>query len=230
MGEDPENVFVSGAPGVENILNEELVSPDSLSEELDFDLTGDYFIVTFHPTTRQPGEEDTETNELMEAMKEYISKGFKFLITLPNSDTGSDNIRTILENLSNNYKESVKLVSSLGRKRFFTVLAGSKGIIGNSSSGLIEAPTFRIPTINIGNRQKGRIAGESVINVPAKKEHIADAIEKAVSPGFIAKIKSLSLHELNPYYKPDSKKLIANKLINLKPDGFKRFYDLAFEL
>ena len=226
MGESPENVFNYGSLGVENIFSTELFSLEELEKELKFDFSGRYFVVAFHPETRQPGEEMIQTQSFIKSIEYYINKGWKFIVTLPNSDTGNLSIAALFKDLALKHPENVYATPSLGKKKFFSSLAYSSGIIGNSSSGLIEAPSFHIPTINVGDRQKGRLRGPSVIDSECDTTSIIKAIGKGLSAEFNREIKELSQEELNPYYKKNVAENICNKLIKGNLSAIKKFYDL----
>ena len=226
MGEEPNRVYNVGAPGVENTLRSEILSLRELEKSIGFSLGDKYFVVTFHPVTKQPGSEKKQTSELIATLNKYIHQGWKFLVTMPNSDTHGSMVASMLSEWAFEYPKNVCLVKSLGRKRFFSALKHSHGIIGNSSSGIIEAPSFGIPTVNIGDRQKGRVKGPTVIDVSPDADFIYKAIEKAISPETKEKISILEISSLNPYYKPDTAENIVTHLLYDDLPPVKRFYDL----
>ena len=227
MGEKPENVFNTGALGVENILNTPLSPVDQLEDFIGLKLNSGYFVVTFHPVTREPGLEKQQTIALVNALEYFISRdNLKFIMTLPNSDTGADNVASVLKEWAAKFPENVACVKSLGRKLFFTALAGSKGMIGNSSAGLIEAPCFAIPTVNIGDRQKGRTKARSIIDSEPEKEAIIEAVNKALSSEFGEYLKTKSLAEITPYYKEGTSSTILSLLKTLPLTTNKTFHDL----
>lgn len=219
MGEAPQRVFYVGATGVENALNETLLTREELSNELDFDLSGDYAVVTCHPVTLEKSSSDAQINSLLSALSKF--KNLNFILTKANADAEGRIINKKLEEFEKENKNS-KLFSSLGMKKYLSALKYSKMVIGNSSSGIIEAPSFGIPTVNIGDRQKGRARSASVIDSDISSESIKKAIEIALTSNF-NNIK-------NPYEKQNTSENIAQKIsffmenenFNLK----KSFYDL----
>ncbi len=119
---------------------------------------------------------------------------------MPNSDTGGQTVAGIISNWANERTDSVIAVASLGRRRFYAAMHNAAAIVGNSSSGLIEAPSFGIPTLNVGDRQKGRAQGPSVINVVPDEKEIVKALDKVLSDEF----RSFARTAPNPYAKPDT--------------------------
>lgn len=222
LGEEPKNVYLVGASGVENSIKEELISKEELEKSINYNLGKSYGVVTYHPVTLGTNEAKDEIINLMDALVSI--ENMKFIITKANADAGGRIInKTILE-----YQEKYKniiLVDSLGLKRYLTALKYSDMVIGNSSSGLLEAPSFKIPTINIGKRQEGRIQAKSIINCNCKKEDILNAIKKASTKEFKESLKDIK----NPYGVGNTSSKIRDILIDrLKKDDIKLakdFYD-----
>lgn len=189
MGEEPQRVFNVGALGVDNILHDKFMTLSEFNESLK-ELTGDktidlnegFLLVTFHPVTRQPEEAESQTRALLCALEKV--KGRQILFTMPNSDTGGRVVGEMIKKWAAENSDHAICVTSLGRKRYYSALKHCGAVIGNSSSGLIEAPSFGVPTVNIGERQKGRAQGNTVINCTADTEGISAAIIKALSPEF----------------------------------------------
>lgn len=181
LGEDPDRVFNVGSLGVENIINLPEISIEELMESLNFDLSGNYSIVTFHPVTLEENTSEIQLRQLIDAMDEF--KDMKYIITKANADAGGRTINQIWDNASMSHMNWV-VVPSLGAKRYLTALKYSQMIIGNSSSGIIEAPALHVPTVNIGDRQKGRMMSESIICCKPETEDIVKAMRKALSPDF----------------------------------------------
>lgn len=204
-----ENVFRIGSLGVDNILNEDFLPLKDLEEFLGFELGDRYMVATFHPVTTQPGEEERQTKALLAALDRKLNEGWKVLFTLPNSDTGGKTVARLIKEWGERHKENVKIVASLGRRRFYSAMHNASAMIGNSSSGLIEAPTFGIPTLNIGDRQKGRAQGDSVINVGAEEEAISNGLDKVLSEEF----RAFARKAPNPYYMPDSLELAESLIV-----------------
>ncbi|MDD7642142.1 MAG: UDP-N-acetylglucosamine 2-epimerase [bacterium] len=177
MGEDPSRVFNVGALGVENILSEELLSRQELKEAVDLPADRDYAVVTFHPVTLEDETAENQVCELLVAMKQR--RDLFFLITKANSDAGGRRINELLEKETAGCP-NMKLVASLGMKRYLSAVKYAKFVLGNSSSGIIEAPAMQTPTVNIGDRQQGRIMAESIINCAPERSSILAAIDRAM--------------------------------------------------
>ena len=177
MGEEPERVFCVGALGVENILKEELLDRKTLGENVNFPAEKDYAVVTFHPVTMEPGTAEKQVRELFLAMRQKTE--LFYLITKANADAGGTRINEFMERETVKYS-NMKLVSSLGMKRYLSTVKYARFVLGNSSSGIIEAPSLGVPTVNIGDRQKGRIMADSVISCEPGCQSILDAMELAM--------------------------------------------------
>ena len=221
MGENPERVFWVGAPGAENIRKEILLPLEEVEQFLDFNLGNRYMVATFHPVTTQPGEEERQTTAFLNALSTKIKEGWKVLFTLPNSDTGGRRVAELIKEWAAENKDSVKAVASLGRRRYYSVLAHSSAAVGNSSSGLIEAPSFGIPTLNVGDRQKGRAQGASVVNCDATESSIIAGLDKVLSP----EMKEIASTAPNPYEKSGTVENIADKLLHYPLNKQKTFYE-----
>ncbi len=151
MGEDPDRVFNVEAVGVENVLHEELLSKNELEKLLQLNLSRSYAVVTFHPVTL---ENDSVEAQLLDEHSEYL-----YICTKANADAGGRKINQMLDDYAAQ-RENIAVYESLGMKRYLSAVKYAAMVIGNSSSGIIEVPSFRIPTINIGDRQKGRIQAD----------------------------------------------------------------------
>lgn len=192
LGESPDRVFCVGALGVENIMKEQLMKISELEESIGFKLDKPYAVVTFHPVTLENSSAQKQIIELLDACKTF--KNMKFIFTKANSDAEGRIINQEIDKFVINNEDALS-ITSLGMKRYLSALKYAKFVIGNSSSGIIEAPSFGIPTINIGDRQKGRIQADSVINCEPVKENIVNSINIAVGEEFISKSKQA----INPY-------------------------------
>lgn len=228
MGENPERIFNVGALGVDNILNTKLLSVEELSSQIGFDFSGDYLMCTFHPTTTEPGEAERQTDALLNVLKEMLSD-IKVVITLPNSDSEGRLIAEKMRQFADANKDRVLAVQSMGRVRYYSAVAGSKGVIGNSSSGLIEAPSLGVPTLNIGNRQKGRARGLTVIDCECNEGAIRQGIKLLLSP-FGQSLHS-DTQNPNPYAASSGESTLKSILSVLASTDFtslvpKAFHDL----
>lgn len=213
MGAIPENVFHSGAPGAD--IKEEALDYD---EEF-FTKTGlnpytPYIILAMHPVTLLEDKGLQEVKAVVEAMERFITRGYKVLLTMPNSDPGTAAISKLLTDWANSNPKNVIAVKSLGAKLFHYAMEHAAAIVGNSSAALIEAPTYRLPAVNVGRRQKGRAHGATVINIPAEKEKIIMALEAATSLEMKGVVMGQSIEALNPYYKKDAAEFISRTILD----------------
>lgn len=222
LGEDPARVFSVGALGVENIRKVQLMSKEELEQSIEFPLGDSYAVVTFHPVTLEKGSAQKQFNELIKALDSF---GMKYIITKANADAGGQIINQMIDDYAAS-RENVFAIASLGMKRYLSALSYCTMVIGNSSSGIVEAPSFYIPTINIGDRQRGRLTSESVIHCEPKKESIIEAIKKAESQEFREKISKIK----NPYEKNGTSEriveIIKDFLLSNRIDLKKKFYDI----
>ena len=177
LGEEPDRVFNVGALGVENALNAEKMSKEELEKNIDWELGESYAVLTFHPVTLDKQAPEEQVKELLDALDEITQ--IKILATKANADAGGHVINEMLEQYSKSH-ENLKLFDSLGMRRYLSAVEHSKFVIGNSSSGLIEVPALGVPTVNIGDRQKGRARGSSVIDCETGREDIVKAIKTAL--------------------------------------------------
>jgi len=222
LGEDPDRVFNVGAIGIENILNEKLLSKKELENELNISLSKPYAVVTYHPVTLENNSSEKQIESLLEVCKEY--KDLEFIFTKANADAEGRIINQYVDRYARE-NENIFAFTSLGMRNYLSALKYCKVVIGNSSSGIVEAPSFGIPTVNIGDRQKGRIQASSVINCEPNKESIRKALDLALSNEFIEKAKKT----VNPYGDGDTSskvvEVIKEHMINDKINLKKKFYD-----
>ena len=177
LGEQPETVFNVGAPGVDNILNLKLLEKKELERKLSIKFKKQNLLVTYHPVTLEENSAEQQFTELLAALDEF--KDTQLIFTKPNSDKGGRVIIDMMdEYVLNNPEKAVSFIS-MGQLNYLSTIRFMDAVVGNSSSGIIEVPVFNIPSVNIGNRQKGRITGPTIINCEAQKESIKSALEKA---------------------------------------------------
>jgi GDP/UDP-N,N'-diacetylbacillosamine 2-epimerase (hydrolysing) len=225
MGEDPSMVFNVGEPGVENCLKTQFMTRQELEESVGFSgVRGNYSVVTFHPETMGNNTEGEQVRSLIRAM-DYFSD-MSYIITLANADAGGHEINALWEAEGEKHKNWL-VVPSLGVRRYLSAVKNSCMVIGNSSSGIVEAPALRVPTVNIGDRQKGREMAESVICCEPETEMICKAMEKALNPVF--REKSREVH--SPFGDGRTSEQIVSILIQ-KLDGGemdleKPFFDIT---
>jgi UDP-N-acetylglucosamine 2-epimerase (non-hydrolysing)/GDP/UDP-N,N'-diacetylbacillosamine 2-epimerase (hydrolysing) len=207
MGENPENVFCLGAPGLENIYRLDLLSKADLCQKLLIPEDKKIGIVTYHPVTLQDNTAGYDISQVLKALKDFDD--IYWVFTYPNADTGGRAItreidRFILEN-----PQTGRIFSSLGQLRYLSLMKHAVLMVGNSSSGIIEAPSFRLPVVNIGDRQKGRIKGGNIVDVDVcRAEDISKAILLATSQTFIDSVKDMQ----SPYGTGNTSEGIVNKL------------------
>lgn len=176
MGESPDRVFNVGALGVENILNVKLLTKEEVCAQVGIPFDKKYAVVTFHPVTLEGEDVAPQVKELTNAMER--NNQYFYLITKANADVGGARVNELLEEYAQS-RENVKIVASLGMLRYLSALKYSEFALGNSSSGIIEAPALGIPTVNIGDRQKGRLMADTIINCDTSSKAICKAIQIA---------------------------------------------------
>ena len=227
LGESPDRVFKVGAMGPENALRVSKYTQRELEDSLGCRLGSRYAVLTFHPVTLEQNTAEAQTDALTEALSRFPD--ITFLCTKANADTEGRIINRKLEEYARVH-ENVYLFDSLGAKRYLSALQNALFAIGNSSSGLAEVPSFGIPTINIGDRQKGRMQGASVINCQPQADSIEKAIIKALSPEF----RAVAAAAGNPYGDGNTSykiaEIIHDLLVHRKLDLKKKFYDLEFDI
>lgn len=223
MGERPERVFCFGAPGLDSIHRLKLLNKQELANEMKLPVERQWGILTYHPVTHENNSGKNHIETLLNVVKGFSD--IYWIITLPNADTGSRAIIKEIEDFVHNNPEIACLFSSLGQLRYLSLLRNATIMVGNSSSGLIEAPSFELPVVNIGDRQKGRIRAANVIDVPiCDQGKLESAINKALSIGLRDSLKGLS----NPYGDGNASEKIVEILRNVSLSNIskKQFYEL----
>ena len=225
LGEHPNRVFNVGAMGIENIKKLRLLSKKELENSINFKLNKKNLLVTFHPVTLENNTSQEQFKELLDAIDELEDTNFIF--TKSNSDLNGRIINKMIDNYTRKNPEKSVSFISLGQFRYLNTLKYMDAVVGNSSSGLTEAPSFKIGTINIGDRQKGRIKASSVIDCEPKKKSITKAFTKLYSRDFISTLKT----SINLYGDGHSSQKIIDKIktTDLKTILKKSFFDLKFE-
>lgn len=221
LGEDPKRVFNVGAPGIENIKKVPLMDKKELESTLDgFTFNDKTILITYHPVTLENSTAEEQIQNLLSALNEYPD--IKIIFTLPNSDTDGRVIIRLINEYVSKHQEKAIAYPSLGLKRYLSALQFVKAVVGNSSSGIIEVPSFGIPTLNIGDRQKGRIAADSVINCGTSKKDILEALDKVLNSGHT------EIH--NPYEGKNTTSDILHVLKTYPLEGLiqKTFYNLKY--
>ena len=221
LGENPNRVFCVGGLGIDNILKLNLLSKQELEDSLDFKLSVKSMLVTFHPVTLEGNTSGDQMRELLASLSEF--KDYKIIFTMPNADTDGREIFKLIESFCLD-NHNCRACTSLGQLRYLSCLKYVDIVVGNSSSGLAEVPSFKIPTVNIGDRQKGRLKAGSVIDCSPKKNQITSAINRAVSLDFKESCKVIK----NPYGKGGASQKIVQTIesITLKDIIKKSFHDI----
>ncbi|MGM9967101.1 MAG: UDP-N-acetylglucosamine 2-epimerase [Rummeliibacillus sp.] len=227
LGENPENVYNVGALGVENIKNVKLLSKEEIEKSLNFIFNDDTIMVTYHPVTLDTLSTKNQFNQLLNVIDKH--QELKVIFTKANADTDGRIINSMIDEYVDKNKKRCIAFTSLGQVRYLSTLKLCKAVVGNSSSGIIEVPSFNIPTVDIGNRQKGRIASKSVIHCGYESREIEVAIKQAFSSDFNKNIKFYT----NPYEGVNtSQKIleIMEKNLDNKINIKKKFYDIDFHI
>lgn len=224
LGEDPERVFYVGAIGVQNALELKLMEKAELENSLGFSFGDKLLLVTFHPVTLENETVKQQCESLLAVLAELTE--FRIVFTLPNSDADGRLIMGLIKDFVSEHADRSIAFNSMGKIRYLSTLRYVSAVIGNSSSGIIEVPSFGVPTLDIGVRQKGRISSESVIHCGASLSEIKDGIDKVLS----IDTKRLADKSLNPYQKENTIENIINviKGYPLAKITTKSFYNFKY--
>lgn len=227
LGEHPDRVFAVGGIGIENALNMPLLSKEDLEKSIQFKLDKPYAVVTFHPVTLEDGQAQEQFDEILKAFSAHPEMNYIF--TKANADASGRIINQMIDGYVSANSNTVAF-ESLGALRYLSALQYARMVIGNSSSGLVEVPSFHIPTINIGDRQRGRLQADSVINCEPIYSDIIKAIDRAASNTFRERIQNVE----NPYgdgnTSPKIVQILKEKLLQNDINLKKTFYDVTFEV
>lgn len=224
MGENPDRVFNVGSLSIENLRNTELFTKEEIEQVLCFPIENS-LLTTFHPVTMECDSQKQQFRELLLALAEQ--KKYSIIFCKPNADTNRSELSNMLDHFSKKYPDRVKVVESLGVVRYLSAMKYCSGVVGNSSSGLFEAPSLKKGTVNIGNRQKGRICAASVLNCLPQKEDIKKALDTLSEESFIHLLKTVK----NPYEQENTSHKIATIIEKYlySENNIKIFYDLNSE-
>jgi len=221
LGESPDRVFKVGALGIENIRKLPLLSREDLEKEIDFSLGKQCILVTYHPVTLEQETAQIQFQNLLNAIDTI--DGLYAIFTKANADTEGRIINQMIDQYVATEKDATISFISMGQIRYLSAMKHVDAVVGNSSSGIIEAPSFKIPVVNIGDRQKGRIQAKSVINCFPTKDAIIKSIQQALSPEF-----RQSIHDMtNPYERENTARNIKEIIGHFDPKNIlkKEFYD-----
>jgi UDP-hydrolysing UDP-N-acetyl-D-glucosamine 2-epimerase len=222
LGESPERVFDVGALAIDNILNMNLLSRSELETDLGLKFGGLNLLVTFHPATQEHGAAQTQFAELLAALEDLPEA--RVVFTKPNADTDGRVLMPMIDQFVSRHATSAVAHTSLGTRRYLSTVKAVDAVVGNSSSGIIEVPYFGIATVDIGDRQKGRLRPRSVLSCAPERVAILDSIRKGISPEFRSDLKGMEL----PYGNGGAARLIRDTLAEVRIPGDlkKSFHDL----
>ena len=223
LGENPENVKNFGAPGLEHLKRSKLLSKKDLSEALNFDLKK-FFLFTYHSETLSTTPVEDQISEILKALDSFV--GYNILFTFPNADDGGKKIIESINNYVKRFPNRCLAMPSLGQEKYFSALSCCDLVLGNSSSGIIEAPAAGVPSINIGDRQLNRSSAKSVINCRNSMHDILNSIELGLSEDF----RNEKDIYANPYGEGKTSEKIISWLKKIKYKDKKIFYDLIQEV
>jgi GDP/UDP-N,N'-diacetylbacillosamine 2-epimerase (hydrolysing) len=221
LGETPDRVFDLGALGVENIKKIQLMTKHELETSIGFKLDRTFFLVTFHPVTLENETAGEQFGQLLAALDQF--QDHQCIFTQANADTDGKIINQMMYAYVDRHSDRCMAIPSLGYLRYLSAMKLCAAVVGNSSSGILEAPVFKVPTINIGDRQKGRVRMKSIIDCRPEQDAIMSAISNALSRDFVTSLQ----HMQNPYEKKKTAVQIKNILATTNLDAVikKEFYD-----
>jgi GDP/UDP-N,N'-diacetylbacillosamine 2-epimerase (hydrolysing) len=222
LGEHPNRVFNVGALGVENIRKVSMLEREELSQSIGFSLDCPFFLVTFHPVTLEHATAGKQLDELLVALEQFPEH--RVLLTKANADTEGQLINDRLDAYVAEHSGRCLAVTSLGLQRYLSAMRLCAAVVGNSSSGILEAPSFHVPTVNIGDRQKGRIRARSILDCEPNRASIQSALHLALSPEFIQSLEGLS----SPFEQQNTALSIVRHLatVDLQEIVKKSFHDI----
>ena len=220
MGEEPWRVTNVGALGVESIKKLQLLSKEDFEESIGVELKEKNLLITYHPQTLSSQSPQKQFGEVLKALENFNDT--LLIFTKANADAGGKVINAMIDEFVSKHANAIAF-TSLGQLRYFSALKYVDGVVGNSSSGILEVPSFQKPTVNIGNRQKGRLQADSIINTPIDSQKITNAIESIYSPEIQQKVQNSS----NPYESNETSQKIIENLKKYKRQTLleKGFYD-----
>ncbi len=224
LGEQPKNVFNVGAPAVENIKNLNLLSRIELESKYKINLNLKWILVTLHPTTHDTKKNLKTVKETFKALA-YLKK-YNILLTAPNSDPGFKEIENEIHRFIHTHSKRSKYIPNLGFKNYLSILPHVTVVLGNSSSGIVESPSFKVPAINIGDRQQGRVRAKNIIDCKESANLIIKAVLKANTPNFRAQLKQMK----SPFGNGEFSKNTIKVIKKIEPSKLRKkiFYDINY--
>jgi len=223
LGESPDRVFNVGATGIDNIKKLRLLSKYEIEDAIQYKLGKKNLLVTFHPVTLESATTKDQFQYLLDALEKF--KETNIIFTNANADTDGRIVNKMINNYVKNHSQSAVAFSSLGQLKYLSLMKYVDGVVGNSSSGILEAPSFKVGTVNIGDRQRGRIRANSVIDCLPSEASITDALQKLFSIEFTRSVKST----VSPFGEGGAAEKIVRVIESTSTDGIikKQFYDLS---
>lgn len=221
MGESPRSVLNVGAVGLDHVRRTSLMNRLELAQSLGFKIDGPYIVVTYHPVTALEESPENTFLSLLQALNKFSD--YQLIFTYPNADNGGRALIPLLEKYALQDPNRVLAIPSLGFRRYLSAISMASAVVGNSSSGIIEAPSFYTPSVNIGVRQLGRLAADSVVHCFADASAIEDALRIALSKEFSLACKDVT----NPYGQGNASSVIVEFLENGEIETNGKFYDIG---
>lgn len=213
LGEDPSRIFIVGSPSIESILSIKYTSKEKTFDKFQLDPKKNLILFVLHPLSTDPQD---ARNEMKIALESIVELSDQIIVIYPNADPGSKDMIKILHSYESKYLEKIKSYTNLPYEDYLHLLKYCNALVGNSSSGIIEAPSFHIPVINIGTRQKGRERADNIIDVPFKKDQISNALVMALyDEKFIHTVQNC----VNPYGEGKTSEIICSVLRDIKIDS-----------
>lgn len=211
MGEEPWRVTVSGAPSLDNLNSVKLMDSMALEHKFGLDLGTPPLLVTYHPVTLEHKDTDFQVSELLAALE---TCGLPLVFTQPNADTGGRTVNRLIHKFVTSHSQA-RMADNLGTQGYFSLMSLATAMVGNSSSGIIEAPSFQLPVVNIGSRQDGRVRAANVIDVGYVRDEILAGIQKSQETRFRDSLNNMS----NPYVQGKAAKTITDRLLDVELGG-----------
>ena len=222
LGENPAHVINTGAIGVYNIMHTDYIPREELEKEIGTTIPDKSLLATFHPATLDSVPPRQQCENLLEALDEHPD--YKVIFTYPNNDTDGRVIIELIEDYARKHPDRCAVYPSLGMRRYLSTLRCATAVVGNSSSGIVEVPSMGIPTLDIGIRQAGRTAAESVVHCGVSVDEISEGLNLILSDEFREKARRV----VNPYFQPDTLEKIVTTVAETPLDGItiKTFHDI----
>jgi len=219
LGENPDHIYIVGNPGLDHLKRQPLLDRGAVEEMLGASLGGRNLLITFHPVTLESDFGASQFDELLAAL-EGVESSTMLWFTMPNADTGGRSMAAILKSWTERHKDRAHLYPSLGHHGYLSLMAQVDAVVGNSSSGLYEAPSLKVATVDIGDRQRGRLAADSVLHAAPERGAILAAVKRAVALDCVRTV--------NPYGDGESSARITRLLRNMpsKADLLKKSFHM----